>query len=307
MSTFVAQLKRELWEHPALYVAPAVIGALLIVCSAALLIGGGAGGLIQISIDVVNEQRPDLTDVGVTLGSISLLPAFMLPLIVIVSFYLLDCLVAERRDRSILFFKSLPVSDVTTVLSKVVTALLVAPGLALAAFVVTQLAVFALISIALAFGDGSVGLLWSPTRLLAVWAFALYTVLAGAIWYAPGFAFLLAISAWARRAPFLWANSPLLLLLVELVLTGRSRLGQLLLDYATGFWTTAFRHQFRIAVGEEQARELLEATDLGGGVRLTEWMDPLGLLTSPMLWLGLLVATTLVAGAVYIRRYRDDS
>lgn len=306
MSAFTAQLWRELWEHPVLYVAPAVIGALVLVSTAAmLLMGGGSGDVVEVLIRGLDVSNPGLSGPGLTLALISFLPAFVLPLIVIASFYLLDCLGAERRDRSILFFKSLPVSDLTTVLSKLATALLLAPALTLAALIVTQLGVLLSASIAVALGDGVVAALWSPSRLASVWVFAVYSVLAFNLWYAPTFCFLLAVSAWARRATLVWASSPLLLVLLERVLTGQSRLGQLLARHMNGFWSTAYLRRFQIAIGEDEA--LSGSTGLEAGTRIWDWMDPVGLVTSPTLWIGLFVAAGFVAAAVYLRRYRDDS
>jgi len=284
-----------------------VIGGVLLVASAMLLMAGDSGDVVRVIVHGIDVADSNVTGAGITLALISLLPAFLLPMLVIVSFYLLDCLIAERRDRSILFFKSLPVSDLTTVLSKVVTALLVAPGLAVAALIATQLGVLLLASIALAAGDGGIAPLWDPLRLLSVWVFGVYTVLALGLWYAPFLTFLLAVSAWARRAPLLWASSPLALMIVEVVLTGRSRLAALVAAYLNGFWTTAYLHEFRIAIGEDEANELLQQSQIGSGTRMWDWMNPIGLLTSPALWVGLLVAAGFVAGAVYIRRYRDDS
>ncbi|HSG66810.1 MAG TPA: hypothetical protein VLD39_17510 [Gammaproteobacteria bacterium] len=307
MNAFVAQLKRELWEHPVLYVAPAAIGGVLLVASAMLLMAGGSGDLIQVVMQGIDVADAQVTGVGITVALMSLLPAFLLPMLVVVSFYLLDCLIGERRDRSILFFKSLPVSDVTTVLSKLATALLVAPGVAVVALMATQLGVLMLASIALAVGDGGIAPLWSPSRLLSVWVFAGYTTLAFGLWHAPIFGFLLAVSAWARRAPLLWASSPLALMIVEVVLTGRSRLAALLGDYLNGFWAAAYLHEFGVAIGEEQANELLRESQIEASAGIGDWIDPLGLLTSPLLWLGLLAAACFVTGAVYVRRFRDDS
>src|SRR5688500_3753928 len=55
----------------------------------------------------------------------------MLTTLIIAFFYGLDALHGERRDRSILFWKSLPVSDRTPVLSKVLVMMAVLPGIAL--------------------------------------------------------------------------------------------------------------------------------------------------------------------------------
>ena len=54
-------------------------------------------------------------------------------------FYCLDALHGERRDRSILFWKSLPVSDLTTVLAKASVPCRVLPPRAFALALATQL------------------------------------------------------------------------------------------------------------------------------------------------------------------------
>src|SRR5206468_10746510 len=53
-------------------------------------------------------------------------------------FYCLDALYGERRDRSILFWKSLPVSDVMAVLSKLAIPIVILPLLSFAVTVATQ-------------------------------------------------------------------------------------------------------------------------------------------------------------------------
>ena len=304
MSTFIAQLRRELWEHPAIYVAPIVIGALLLGLSAIMLIGSiGSGDSPQVMINGLNFAGASRVEAGVTVALLSFLPVFFLPLIVIVSFYLLDSLSTERRDRSILFFKSLPVSDLTTVLSKLVAASLVAPALTLAALMLTQLGVLTFGSITLALGDGGAAALWAPSRLLSVWMLAAYGAVAFGLWFAPFHCFFLAVSAWARRATLVWSSSPLLLMLVERAVTGQTLLGQLLGRYIGGFLSTAFAHRFRVTIGgEEEVTETLEEADLDALGNIWAWMDPVGLLTSPMLWVGLIVAASFTAAAVLLRR-----
>ena len=126
-------------------------------------------------------------------------------------FYCLDALHGERRDRSILFWKSLPVSDLTTVLSKASIPLVVLPLLTFAITVVTQL-IMLLLSSAVLLGSGlSVATLWTHLPLFQMSLMLLYHLLTvHALWYAPIYGWLLLVSAWARRAPFLWAVLPLL-------------------------------------------------------------------------------------------------
>lgn len=309
MTTFIAHVRRELWEHPALYVAPIVIGALLLGLSVIILVGSiGSEGSPQLMIHGLDLAGASRVDAGVTVALLSFLPVFVLPLIVIVNLYLLDSLSTERRDRSILFFKSLPVSDLTTVLSKLATAALVAPALMLAALVMTQLGVLIFGSITLSLGNGGAAVLWDPSRLLSIWVLAAYNAVAFGLWFAPFYCFFLAVSAWARRATLVWAASPLLLILVERAFTGRTLLGQLLGEYTGSFLPTAFAHRFRVMiVSDEGVTESLEEADLEALGNIWAWMDPAGLLLSPMLWAGLIIAAGFTTVAVLLRRYRDDS
>ena len=309
MNTFVAQLRREIWEHPVFYIAPIVIGGLLFGLTGLMLIGdaGSAQGIQIITRDFeLTDAR--YGDAGMTIALMSFVPAFVLPLIVIIGFYVLDSLSTERRDGSILFFKSLPVSDTMTVLSKFVTASVVAPALTLAALIVTQLAVLALATVAFLLGDSGVAMLWNVSRIVSVWTLAAYGVVAFGLWFAPIHCYFLAVSAWARRATFVWAASPLLLIFVERAFTGRSLLGQLLAAYVGGFLSTAFAHRFQVAIGDdEEVSEALEHADLEAMETVWGWMDPVGLITSPALWAGLLIAAGFATVAVMSRRYRDDS
>jgi ABC-2 type transport system permease protein len=308
MTQFFAQLKRELWEHPALYAAPAGIAALSILLVAATMLGGfGADGGVRIALDGLDMSDRGIAAAGVTGALLAFLPAFMLPLLVIVTFYLLDSLSAERRDRSILFFKSLPVSDVMTVAAKLATALFVAPGIAVAALLLTQTFALVLASAAMADVDGGLALLWNPNRLSSIGVFAGYSAVAFAVWYAPWFCYLAAVSAWARRATLLWASAPLLLMFIERALTGTSLLARLFAAHINGFWVNAYQDNFRFAAGSQETQNLLEPGNVERMASVWGWMSPVALLTSPLLWAGLVVALALASAAVIVRRYRDDS
>ncbi|HEX9878319.1 MAG TPA: hypothetical protein VGC50_16900 [Gammaproteobacteria bacterium] len=300
MKAFLAQLRRELWEHPVLYLSPIVIGAIVLVW--ALWLATSPDGLeLAFVIEDDDIGFADRTRLVTTIVLVLLAPLFMLPTVAVIASYLLNCLGTERRDRSILFFKSLPISDVTTVLAKLTTALLLAPILALAGLLITELGVTVVV------GASSAGMLWDPSQLLAAWALAAYTVIAFMLWHAPTWCFLLAVSAWARRATLLWACSPLLVILVERSLTGRSSLGRLLSAHWQGFWSTALEHRLSIPLGQNPFPEMLGEVDVASTTNLWSWMDPVGLLTSPTLWAGLAVAVGFTAAAVALRRYRDDS
>ena len=118
LDAMVALVRRELWEHPALWRAPLVVQGLL---ALALLFG-------RMNMDLPAEVLSPAQRAAIfTIGQwASAQPVFIVSAVV-VAFYLLDCLYAERKDRSILFWKSLPLSDGFTVASKVVVATVVVP------------------------------------------------------------------------------------------------------------------------------------------------------------------------------------
>src|SRR2546428_13053825 len=124
-------------------------------------------------------------------------------------FYCLDALYGERRDRSILFWKSLPVSDLTTVLSKATIPLVVLPLIIFAIIVTTQFIMLLWSSVVL-LPSGLAGTTWTRFNLFAQSLILLYSLIALALWHAPIYAWLLLVSSWARRATFLWAVIPLL-------------------------------------------------------------------------------------------------
>ncbi len=203
-------------------------------------------------------------------------------------FYCLDALYGERRDRSILFWKSLPVSDLTTVLSKASIPLVVLPGLVFAIAVATQL-VMLLLSTMVLLGSGlGVATLW--TRLFQMTPVLVYGLTVHALWHAPLYAWLLLVSSWARRTPFLWAVLPPLGMgVVERIAFQTSYFGSLLRYRLIG----AMQEAFKVNAGEK-----------GLAMRLGQ-LDPLGFLGSPGLWIGLVAAAAFLAVAARMRRCRE--
>ncbi|MEO8460950.1 MAG: hypothetical protein ABI451_10495, partial [Dokdonella sp.] len=146
MNNFSWLLKREYWEHRGGFLwAPVWTGAVvlfLILCGA--LVGEVAGSRVQIhtgfdisqALNAISAE--DLEQVGVALnGSLLVFASFVqIALAFVVFFYLLGALYDDRRDRSVLFWSSLPISATNTVASKVLAAALVAPLIAFAVTVV---------------------------------------------------------------------------------------------------------------------------------------------------------------------------
>jgi len=203
-------------------------------------------------------------------------------------FYCLDALYGEHRDRSILFWKSLPVSDAATVLSKASIPIVIVPLFAFALTVALQLVMFVLSSVVIQGSGVTAGMLWTEVSLFHQWhTLFVHLVTGHGLWYAPIYAYLLLISAWARRAPFLWATLPLVAVGgAEKVAFNTSYLGAILGG--------------RIAGGP--------AVDGAAGMNM-DAMTPFTLtqlVSSPSLWIGLFVAAAFLAGAIRLRRHRGS-
>jgi ABC-2 type transport system permease protein len=236
--------------------------------------------------------------IGVQLMFVALLYAVMS---IVVFFYLADCLYAERKDRSILFWKSLPVPDSATVLSKLLVAVLVVPlGVYVLAFV-TNLVAFGIL-FARFHASPVLGQLvqWNTGAWLRLNLVLITDVLVLALWFAPVAAYQLLVSAWAKSNVFVWTILPPLLLII----------GERLVF---GTWTVAALLGQRLGPGFSNFRR--PAGLLSGGPAVTasqadgifQRSDSLGLLATPHLWIGLAVAAALIYAAIRIRRYRDDS
>jgi ABC-2 type transport system permease protein len=220
-------------------------------------------------------------------------------LLFLVSYYTLDCLFAERKDRSILFWKSLPVSDALTVVSKLLVALVIAPLLVFVLAMLTQLVFNAILSARIAAGNLPAVIEWSGLEWLRTEAVMLLILGLAVLWYAPFAAALMLVSAWARRTPFLWSSlPPLLAPILERIALGTHHLWDFYRYRTYGIWrvlTDGYR--FRIITHHDVQPVGTLLTDLRFGAAYAD----------ADLWLGVLAAAAILYVAVRIRRYRDDS
>ena len=283
-------LRREVWEHPALYLAPLAVAALYVLPSllTAITLGRVPFGHMDFRISTSGGTIQDLT----TSAQMATLPYRIGALAIfgcgqiVAWFYCLGALHNERRDRSILFWKSLPVSDLTTVLAKVAVPMLLTPVVTFAIVLVSQALMLVLRSVAsIDQGWSAIALVWAqwplgPSALVTAW-----TVVAVALWWAPIYAWLLLASAWARRAPFLWAIlTPMAAGLVENVSFGTHFVG----------------HEIAVRIGG-----VLEAAFTADPNAILPDPAPGRFFSDPQLWVGLAVAVGLLAVTVRLRRSRE--
>jgi len=279
MRPFYWSVLRELWENKSIYIAPSIVAAVIVL-----------GALVSAGHLPERRRSALLLDEARRQAAIQL-PYDIIAMIIIVAafivgfFYCLDALYGERRDRSILFWKSLPVSDVTTILSKAFIPLLVLPAIVFAIIVVTQFIVL-LISSAVLMPSGLAGTTWQNFDLFQQSLILLYGLIVIALWHAPVYGWALLISGIARRATFLWAAlPPVAIAIFEKVTFNTSYFWDLLKNRLGGAGDTAFTFQMHRGLSIDQ-------------------LTPLRFLSTPGLWIGLIFAAAFVIAAIQLRRYR---
>jgi ABC-2 type transport system permease protein len=302
--TLVTLVRREFWEHRYLWIAPLATAALLVV--AALF----AHGHVEIDgNDVGNQALSARQALAVsTIAQGVIFEALNLVLVAVVSFYLIDCLYAERRDRSIYFWKSLPVSDGLTVASKLLVAMVVAPLGVWILAAVTHVATSVVFAAHSAFGQLPTHLVaWNTLTWLRVELLLLIGLILGVLWNAPITGFFLLVSVLARRNAVMWAlGIPVLAPLLELVVLRTHYIWTFMVYRTMGIWDILANHG-----------NLKFITDQSAGGNPHFKVPPLDALLgqlhfrdaflAPDLWLGLIAAAAMIYAATRIRRYRDDT
>jgi ABC-2 type transport system permease protein len=298
LDTLVVLIRREFWEHRVLWMAPAVIAVLLVACAFPVRMDFLSMGSRDSVLASASNRLAlfALTQWGLTL------PQYLV-MVIVLNFYLLDCLYAERKDRSILFWKSLPVSDAATVASKLLVGLVVVPLGVYFLSLITNL-LFSAIWIARAsFGQiPAAASLWDTVVWLKVEALMFLGLIVSILWYAPLAAYLVLVSAWARRSVFLWATlPPVFAILVERLALGTHFVAGLI-EYRTwGIWyTTHLENAIRRTVTGGPGH-IVSLTSLFDSLDIREFFANIDM------WLGLLVAAAFAFAAARIRRYRDDT
>lgn len=302
-------IRREFWENRAIWITPLVVlGALLL-----LLLGGNVrfgpiGGMdngTPLGAMPADQQEQLLL---LVYAGISLM--MFLVMGVVAFFYALDSLYSDRRDRSVLFWKSLPLSDADTVFAKFAVGAGVIPLVAFAAAVLAQLLVAAGGSIRLALAGGSAGILWQPGVLGSATGLGLLWTITAMLWYAPVVAYLMLASAWARRGPFLWAVlPPVAIVILERVVLRSEHAGDFVSSRIFGLYRLLGNRDENVSVTVNGDEVIVDGEQVRAGVaRLTD-MDPLGALldfyTSAGLWLGVGAAGLMLGAAIWLRRYRE--
>ena len=239
-----------------------------------------------------------------------MLASSMWPLVVlgfVVFFYCLGSLYDERKDRSVLFWKSLPLSDRDTVFSKAASALLVAPALAVGAAIACMFAFLLLISAWMVLHNGNpLTLLWGPGSPLANAGLLLASIPIYALWALPAVGWLMLCSAWSKSMPFLWAI--VIPVFAGIFISWFEVMN--VFDLQSGwFWKNIVARSL-LSVFPGSWIDAMEIGALAKGDLPSHAMvlrSTYSVLTTPQLWIGAAAGIVMLVGAVRLRRWRDDN
>lgn len=324
-------LRREYWENRGGFLwAPFVAGAVSLLLSAMGIVlamvaaSRHVDGDAAISLDDGTRIQINGMDLGMLtsklgheelahLGAgldLTLLMASSWPFIVlafVLFFYCLGSLYDERKDRSVLFWKSLPLSDTQTVLSKLASATIVAPLLAVLAAIATLFGFLALISLVVLFyGGNPATLLWGPASPLKIALMYLLGVPVYALWAMPTIGWLMLCSAWAKSKPFLWA---IMIPVFAGIFVGWLEFLGVFDDVTWPFFRDIVLRALT-SVFPLTYMDLQTLSEMGDGpAAMQKLLSPVSLyrnLASANLWIGVAAGAAMVFASIRLRRWRDE-
>jgi ABC-2 type transport system permease protein len=311
MKTLWALMRRELWESPVAFKwTPIGIGIFLIFLSIITLIiytqFDASLSALYDGLRLLSERSAEKRSLAVTAGLFSVATLFFQLMLVIILFYLSGSLYDDRKDRSILFWKSLPVSDTMTVASKVLTACLLVPAMFLLVIMLTHLVLLLFATIlSLLAGINPITTFWLPSSLPRLWTVMALGLVVQALWLLPIYAWITFCSSWAPRLPILIAfGIPAGIALVQhswslatsFTLPG-TNIGWIILQrLGSGVLPSNIDIEFGNTADIDFNQELF----MSFGNLLDVMLDP-------AMWIGLGIAAVLLVGAVWFRRRATDN
>ena len=321
MNSFIALLRRELWEHTSLKGIPLTLLLFVTLANLAFIFAIGNYSLALISDTQETHTLASYIDVFTQLdasGQTTVINGTMITtgmiinsiLLIVMFFYLLDSLYGERKDRTILFWKSLPVSNKQTVLSKLTIAVVIVPVIILITSMLANLITLGLQSYTLYHHQHPVGLLWQRADLQGVTMFSIFLLIQQSIWYFPVMGWLLFCSAWCRKPPIIVAVLiPALLVFIDSSFALRTGISEILLErlplgiisMQLGNDNSLMSYPYNLS-GQQ-----LPGFNMTAGIRLPSMSNILDFLMNIKVWLGFLVGIFFTGMAISLRRCRDDS
>jgi ABC-2 type transport system permease protein len=319
-SKFGWLVRREFWEYRGAFLrTPMIIASVMLAMMiVALLIAEATAHRHGVSVsgvhldEIANNMSAaqlDKLHAGVTLGLLFMCFPVGIGLFFVLFSYASGALYNDRADRSVLFWKSLPISDTQTVLAKVVTAMFVAPTLAVIGMIVLELGFLIVMTLWVVLHGINPLPLWSPVQLVSLWVKLIVLIPINALWALPSLGWLLLVSSFVRSKPFLWS---LLVPVVAGVLVSTANLTQELSLASGWFWHNVVgRVLFSFVPGswvESGEVHLIQNDRLPEAIANVLSYDSIGqLLSSPNLWIGAAAGAVMVVAAIFVRRQRVEA
>jgi len=294
-----AMIVREIQEHKVAFVyAPFFVSIILCFVIASVYFGGTniQTDQFNFSTEYYDEEIRQAMQSVSSVSRIDIVRTGLLvlgfPILLTVGFgllaYSLSTFADERKDRSLIFWRSLPVSDLTTVLSKVFIVTLIVPLMVLPYIILLQLVAMTSASIFFATNDiVSFGWLWG-SYIITDWFRIIFSLWAQALWSLPLFLWLMLAGTYAAR-PIAGAIVPPVILIVLEGVIFKTNLVLEFIENRIGFWSRS----------DSFPKEYQE-------IRVVDISDILLLFSTQAFWIGILASVILVAGIVYVRSSNSD-
>mgnify|MGYP004234248631 CR=1 FL=1 len=299
MTVLFTMIRKEIQEHKLAFIyAPFIVA--LVLCALIISVYLGLTDIqttnFSFSTDVYDEKYKE----GMLLASPEAKTAVIraglvvlgLPILLTVGFgllaYSLSTFADERKDRSLIFWRSLPVSDLTTVMSKLVFIVVIIPLLVLPNLILLQLV--ASLSVSIYFVSNDIvpfGYVWT-SYFISDWFRIIFSLWAQALWSLPIFLWLMLSGTYFKK-PVIGAVVPLVALVVLEGIIFKANNVQEFIENRLGFWSRA--DSFPIQYEE---------------ARVVDITDVYLMLTTQAFWIGLIASAVLVAGIVYTRSTNND-
>jgi ABC-2 type transport system permease protein len=319
MNTMKWLLKREFWENKGgFFWAPVIAGGLFVVLNVMMALVGQATadrshiniGMLKLDQAVSSLTPEMLRQIGAGIDLFLLLISALVMLItaIVVFFYSIATLYDERRDRSILFWKSLPLSDSMTVLSKVLAAIVMAPLIGMGAGIATALVLLLFTGVAgLFYGANWFGIMFGHSHPLKVMLLLISTLPVAALWSLPSIGWLMLCSVAARSKPFLWAVA---LPVAAGVMVSWFDMMRTIAMPKSWFWEhVVARMLFSMFPGTWLQTDASRFTNIKGPADLADMIsiaDIYATFATPQLWIGAAAGIGMLVLATRLRRWRDD-
>lgn len=282
---FAWSLRKELWEHRAIYRAVLFVAGFVIV--GLIYSAFRLPGKIEYLATLSTSERLAAYDLPYSAAAMIL----MATMVLVGCFYCIETLYGERRDRSLLFWKSMPVSDAIAVLAKFAIPMIALPTFALCMAILSQLVMLIASTLMVYANDLSVSALWAQLPISTMPIGLAYFVLAISLWFAPVYAWFMFVSVWAKRATLVWAAAPVVALIaIEQLTLNTSIVTQTIKSRLVGVASASFTANADSS-GRDSYPDLVP--------------DPGKFFASPELWIGLLIAAALLIATIRMRRLRD--